>query len=146
MPTGMMSANDILGAEHDWLARDADNHVGLFTTAGGGYAPEEYLHNMDAHIAAIDAILTLPARTTPRFAPEPSDDHVNTWRLVAERGLFAFDSDVEGGPYAQVAAPQIPIPATELPAIVLEVLNPLQYHQLHFATSPSISAEFLRRR
>ena len=146
MPTGKMSADDILGAEHDWLASDADNHVGLFTTAGGGYAPEEYLHNIDAHIAAIEAILALPASTTSRFAPELSDDHVNTWRLVAERGLFAFDSDVGGGPYTQVAAPRIPIPATELPAIVLEVLNPLQYHRLHFATSPSLSADSLRRR
>jgi hypothetical protein len=36
MNTGPKSADDILGWDVDWLARDADDHVALFSTAGGG--------------------------------------------------------------------------------------------------------------
>jgi hypothetical protein len=32
-------ASDIRGHEYDWLARDADDHVALFSAAEGGYAP-----------------------------------------------------------------------------------------------------------
>src|SRR5437899_85750 len=40
---GAKSADEILGLEFDWLASDADGHVALFSTAGGGYAPEDFL-------------------------------------------------------------------------------------------------------
>lgn len=41
-------ASDIRGYEHDWPARDADDHVALFSTAGGGYAPDEFLRDTEA--------------------------------------------------------------------------------------------------
>jgi hypothetical protein len=96
------SADDLLGTEYDWLTQDADGHVGLFSTAGGGYVPEKAWRHINAHDAAIAAILALPPSTTARFAPEVGAGLENTWRLVAERGLFAFDSD-HGGPYNLVA-------------------------------------------
>ena len=34
MTTAPKSADDIRGYEFDWLARDADDHVGFFSTAG----------------------------------------------------------------------------------------------------------------
>lgn len=62
------SAEEILGLEYDWLASDAKGFVALFTTAGGGYAPTEFLKDTDAHDRAIDIILDLPA-TTHQFCP-----------------------------------------------------------------------------
>lgn len=103
--TGTKSAEEILGLEFDWLASDADGFVALFSTAGGGYAPDEFLRDTDAYDAAIDVVLGSPASTVARFAPELPPGLKNTWRMVAERGLFAFDSDPHGGPYRMVAAP-----------------------------------------
>src|SRR4051794_13176045 len=103
---GAKSAEEILGFEFDWLASDAEGHVALFSTAGGGYAPPTFLRDVQAYDDAIDAILAAPASTSTRLAPELPPHCTNTWRLVAERGLFAFDSDVHGGSYRLVAAPQ----------------------------------------
>lgn len=43
------SRDEIHGLEFDWLARDADGNVALLSTAGGGYAPEEFLRDTDLH-------------------------------------------------------------------------------------------------
>lgn len=83
MTTGPLTADDILGLDVEWLARDADDHVGHFTTAGGGYAPPEFLRDIDAHHAAVAAILAMPASTTPRFAPELGPNATN--ELVRRR-------------------------------------------------------------
>jgi hypothetical protein len=138
------SVDDLRGIEYDWLACDADCHVGLFSTAGGGYVPEKVWPNIDAHDAAIAAILDLPPSTTARFAPKLRAGLPNTWRLAAERGLFAFDSDFFGGPYNLVASPMTPVHADEFPVIVVEVLSQLQYHQLNFSTWTIIAADSLR--
>lgn len=144
------SADDLRGIDSDWLARDADDYVGLLSTAGGGYTPEGFVQNLDAHVAAIDAILALPRSTSAKFAPELRAGFTNTWRLVAERGLFAFDSDFRGAdfpgrPYCLVAAPETPVTAAELPAIVVSVLSYMQYRRLQFATLTTISADLLQR-
>ena len=104
----MKSADEIRGREYDWLARDDDGHVALFSTAGAGYAPVEFLWNTEAHDRAIQAILALPASTAARLAPELAANLENTWKLVAERGLFAFDCDPNGGPTAWSQSPWIP--------------------------------------
>lgn len=52
------SAEEIQGLELDWLRSDADGHVALFSTAGAGFAPAEFLRDTDAHDEAIDAVLT----------------------------------------------------------------------------------------
>lgn len=41
--------DSIQGFEYDWLACDQDGFVGFFSTAGGGYAPDEFLQDVDAH-------------------------------------------------------------------------------------------------
>ena len=66
---GAKSADEIQGFEFDWLATDVDGHVALFSTAGGGFAPEAFLLDTDAHNAAIKALLASPPRTKARFAP-----------------------------------------------------------------------------
>ena len=64
------SAADIQGLEFDWLGSDEVGCVALFSTAGAGCAPAEFLRDTSAHDAAIEAVLALPASTTARFAPE----------------------------------------------------------------------------
>ena len=79
------SAADIQGLEFDWLGSDEVGCVALFSTAGAGCAPAEFLRDTSAHDAAIEAVLALPASTTARFAPELAPGLPNTWRVVAER-------------------------------------------------------------
>jgi hypothetical protein len=76
--------------------------------------------------------------------------YTNTWRLVAERGLFAFDSDFRGadfpgGPYSLVAAPETPVTANDLPAVVVKVLAHMHYRRLRFATLTTISADMFEQ-
>lgn len=144
--TGAKSADEILGLEFDWLASDADGYVALFSTAGGGYAPDEFLRDTDAHDAAIDAVLASPASTVARFAPEIPPGLKNTWRMVAERGLFAFDSDPHGGPYRVVAAPADPIRIVDLPRGVIDIVGRLKLRQVRFVGQPVITMELLQER
>lgn len=58
---------EIVGLEYDWLASDADGYVALFSTAGGRWAPQEFLEVTDAHDRAIDAIKSTAPRTLARF-------------------------------------------------------------------------------
>ncbi|RKG76654.1 hypothetical protein D7W79_17330 [Corallococcus exercitus] len=45
---GAKTAKDISGYEFDWLACDGAGHVGFFSTAGGGHAPEAFLRDTEA--------------------------------------------------------------------------------------------------
>lgn len=144
--TGAKSADEIVGLEFDWLASDADGCVALFSTAGGGYAPDEFLRDTDAHDAAVDAVLASPASTVARFAPELPPGLKNTWRMVAERGLFAFDSDPHGGPYRMVAAPADAIRVADLPRLVIDVVARLKLCQVRFVDQLVIPTELLQER
>lgn len=138
------AAAEILGYEYDWLATDVNGFVALFSTAGGGYAPEEFLRDTDAHDMALDAILAIPETTRARFAPQLPPNLKNTWQLVAARGLFAYDSDPHGGPYRQVAAPVMPIHIDDLPQGAREVVRALLLPRARFDIHSIISAELLR--
>jgi hypothetical protein len=146
VPVGAKSAADIQGFEYDWLATDGEGHVALFSTAGAGYAPDEYLQDTDAHDAAVDAILAERPSTMARFAPELKPGLRNTWRMVADRGLFAFDSDPNGAPYRLVAAPERPVSLDQLPTEVAAVAARIVFHHLRFATLVEVSHELLQRR
>jgi hypothetical protein len=144
VPASPKSAEEILGLEYDWLASDAKGFVALFTTAGGGYAPAEFLQDTDAHDIAIDIILNLSASCEARFAPRLPPNLKNTWRMVAERGLFAFDSDPHGGPYRQVAAPVDPIHIEDLPQSVRDLVRTLSLQRVCFPDHTVITADALR--
>jgi hypothetical protein len=137
------SAADVQGYEYDWLGSDDRGCVALFSTAGAGYAPQEFLRDTDAHDAAIRAVLALPASTTARFWPNVSPGLLNTWRLVAERGLFAYDSDPNGGPYRLVAAPAVPVRVGSLPFVAASAAGRLELG-LRFETQPVITHDMLR--
>ena len=124
---------EIMGLEFDWLVSDADGHVALFSTVGSGWAPKELLDDTDAHDRAIDAIAHAVPRTHALFAPQLADGLPNTWQLMAERGLFAFDSDPHGGPYRLVAAPAAPISVDEVPPPGNAVARHLALPNLRFS-------------
>jgi hypothetical protein len=115
------SENDVHGLEYDWIACDVDGLVALFSTAGGGYLPLAFLQDTDAHERAIEDILDGPATTIATFAPALSPSLKNIWRSAAEHGLFAFDSDVNGGPYKVVAVPAVPRRLDSLSVDVIRV-------------------------
>lgn len=114
----MTTMNDIQGMEYDWLAVDAEGHVGFFSTAGGGYAPEAFLQDIDSFDSAIATLLALPPTTQALCSRELSPGLANTWKLMAERGVFAYDSDPLGGPYHLIAAPENPVAVHGLPTSV----------------------------
>lgn len=136
------SGADIQGREYDWLGSDESGCVALFSTAGAGHAPKEFLRDTDAHVMAIQAVLALPASTEAKFSPALAPGLVNTWRLVAERGLYAYDCDPHGGPYRLVAAPAVSARADALPAVVADVAARLRC-ALRFETHTVVTDKLL---
>lgn len=126
------TADEIMGFEYDWLAVDADGHIGLFSTAGGGFAPPEFLQDIDAHDAGVEALMASPASTVCRFFPEVAIGLPNAWKDAAERGLFAFDSDPNGGPYRLVASPENPATLIEVPEETRSAASLVKLHSVRF--------------
>jgi hypothetical protein len=126
--------SQILGGEFDWLAVDSDGHIGMLSTAGGGRAPRAVLVDVDAHDAALEALMACPATTSARFFPQVREGLENDWRAAAERGVFAFDSDVYGSPYRLVAAPVRPIVLAGLPLATAKAAGRVRLGHLCFAT------------
>lgn len=135
---------DVSGFEFDWLASDGDGCVALSSTAGGGFAPMPFLQNPDEHQAAIDELLAAPASTAARFAPEFPSARQNTWRLVAERGLYAFDSDAHGGAYRLLAAPAVPARVADLPSAARTIVGSIQFQHLRFSELAVLPPELLK--
>ncbi len=136
------SAEDILGHEFDWLATDAEGHVAFLSTAGGGLAPEEFLRDTNAHDAAIDSILALSAVTKDRL--DLAGGGQNAWRSMAERGLFAYDSDFFGGAYRLVAAPEAAVHVFELPRAAAAAAGRIVFRNLKFADGAEIPKELVQ--
>jgi len=63
---------------------------------------------------------------------------------MAERGIFAFDSDSCGGPYRLIAAPHIPIRLEDLPASVGEVARIIVLDAVAFRTSGELTEADIR--
>jgi hypothetical protein len=137
------SAEEIHGFEYDWLASDEVGGVALFSTAGAGYAPAAFLSDTDAYDDAIREVLALPASTTAKFAPPVGAGCINTWELVAERGLYAYDCDPNGGPYRLVAAPVVPIRATDLSGQIADIVARIQL-PMRFENEHLIADDLLR--
>jgi hypothetical protein len=143
--SSVKTADDLAGFEFDWLASDAEGYVAFFSTAGGGYAPYAFLSDTDAHQEAIDVLIASPATTFAKMAPELRSDLTNTWKLAAERGLFAFDSDPNGGAYNKIGVPAQPIRLPELPAVVRVVAGRNVLCRVHFMTDDVITEVLIRR-
>lgn len=124
--------DEVQGYEYDWLACDQHGQVALLSTAGGGYAPQSLLTDSDAYDEAIDSILELPSRTVAKLAPEVGEGLPNTWRKAAERGLYAFDADPNGGAYRLVAIPTEPLLLAQLPSNIRGVVRQVSFELLGF--------------
>jgi hypothetical protein len=133
----------IIGIEYDWLASDRVGHVAIFTTAGGSYGPGEFLRDTDQHDRAIDEVLATPPSTVALFAPGLQENLNTIWRDLAERGLFGFDGDPNGGPYEKVAAPAQPVRVDELPSGAASVVRELVFPNLDFSTLVRVTEEAL---
>lgn len=136
------TAADIQGTEYDWLGCDSFGHIALFSTAGAGYAPVGFLCDTDAHDVAIQELLALPPTTEARFSPTTASGLVNTWRLVAERGLYAYDCDPNGGPYRLVAAPMIAAKVDDLPHEIVDVATRIKCSTC-FANQGTVTQDML---
>jgi hypothetical protein len=133
------------GLEFDWLGCDEVGCVGLFSTAGAGYPPIAFMLDKEAHERAIEAILALPPSTTASSAPPVGEGLTNTWKLVAERGLFAYDSDPNGGPYRLVATPAVPIRMAALPVDIADVVARIKL-ALRFEDKAEVTNDLVRAR
>lgn len=137
------SLDDIRGFEYDWLAMDQGGLVAFFSTAGGGYAPDAFLRDIESHDCAIEALLVGSATTMAKFAPKVAPGLKNTWLLAAERGLYAFDADPLGGPYRLVAAPLEPTSVNALPPDVASIVRRVPLPTINFGDLNEISNELL---
>lgn len=91
-------------------------------------------------MAAIERLLALRATTATRFHPKIPDGLDNTWRAVAERGLFAFDCPPGQQRYRLVAAPLLATRASALPAEIHEVARRIRCRVV-FADQTVLDAE-----
>ena len=144
-PATSKTAVEIEGLEYDWLGRDSSGHFALFSTAGAGYAPPEFLRDTEAHFVAIREVLELPQTTEARFFPAVAPGLANEWRLVAERGLYAYDCDPCGGPYQLVAAPVAVATEDALPPEVVRVATTVRC-LMQFERQTVVTEEMLRAR
>lgn len=130
-----ISRIELSGFEYDWLATDRLGMVAFFSTAGGGYAPDSFIADVEAHDRAIAELVAHAPSTKAAFAPQIAPGLTNTWLQVAERGVFAFDSDPNGGPYRLVAAPVTPLQVEELPEKIASVAKTIVLPRVRFKDS-----------
>lgn len=107
----------------EWLARDARDHIALFTAIAPVDTAAEVLDQLDEHRRALAAILGAPPTTRSVFGPPVGNERGERWRAVVERGLFVFAAHRSGGPYWIAEAPQLPMSVRELPASVRELVS-----------------------
>jgi hypothetical protein len=116
----------------------------LFSTAGAGYAPDELLLDPDAFESAIESILAMPPRGGSDCARELPPGHVNTWKLVADRGFFAFDADPLGGPYRLIAKPHVAARITDLPSSVALVVGRIHLPKVSLPNATEVNEDQIR--
>ncbi|MCY1000858.1 hypothetical protein OWM54_27275 [Myxococcus sp. MISCRS1] len=108
-------------------------HVGFFSTAGGGYAPDEFLRDIPLHDRALELIAGMKPCTTAIPQPDQSSEPEDVWRRMAERGIFAFDASPLGGPYQLIARPETAIRIEALPPETVRAAKQITLAQLRFS-------------
>ena len=106
---------ELQGQLLEWLARDARDHVALFTAIAPVELAPEVMDRLQEHRRALAAILGVPATTRSVFGPPVGNERGERWRALVERGLFVFAAHRSGGPYWIAEAPQLPLSVRELP-------------------------------
>jgi hypothetical protein len=131
------------GLDCVWIALDRDGRVGAFVTGGEGPIPTQALLSHRLPVEEIEARLgELPSTTIARLLVpmKRPDDFLE----LAQRGVFAYDwTDVHRTrsealhAYEQIAAPDAPISARELPKEIAGLLEGIVLN-VSFANESSI--------
>ena len=127
----------------EWLARDARDHVAVFTAIGSRDFSPPLLEELDEHRRALAFVLDIPPVTRSVFGPPAGNELAKRWRDLADRGLFVFAAYRSGGPYWIAEAPREPLHAAELPAIVSDLLVRLPRIALPFKHVASLMPDVL---
>lgn len=86
---------ELEGHEIDWFALDANDNVGLMSTAGSGFVPDCVIQNYEKHLKITSEI------------PNPNIGSIDVWTDYASLGIWVFDWGYLGsdGPYQLVKGP-----------------------------------------
>ena len=131
------------GTVVEWLARDARDHVAVFTAIGSRDFSPPLVEELQEHRRALAFILDIHPVTHSVFGPPAGNERANRWRALAERGLFVFAAYRSGGPYWIAEAPFEPLQTAELPAIMSELLARLPRIALPFKHMASVMPDTL---
>jgi hypothetical protein len=134
---------ETVGTVLEWLARDARDHVAVFTAVGSRDFSPPLVEELDEHRRALAFILDIHPVTRSVFGPPAGNERATRWRALAERGLFVFAAYRSGGPYWIAEAPREPLLAAELPAIVSDLLARLPRIALPFKHVSSVMPDTL---
>lgn len=93
-PEPSMYCVEAQGVEWDWFACDEVGHVALISSGGSGQVPRTLI----AQQSSIDDLLAHLKVTCD----------ADSWQKAAERGFFAYDVDINGGPFRLVRSPLQP--------------------------------------
>jgi len=85
--------NKYRGVEFDWFAKDQNDQIGLFSTAGYGPIPEVVITQGELHNSISSKFET------------PNQGSENIWLDFAAYGLYVFDWQTHDGPYLKEASP-----------------------------------------
>ncbi len=135
----MKTLDDIAGYEYDWLVCDKSDQVALFSTAGIGYVPDVFLADTEVYDQAIDNILKSSTTTSTLIFPEIGDGLQNTWKQVAERGIYGYDADLTDGTYNLVSIPGSVIYVNELPSKIASVVKQYKLVDVLFDSKKSFT-------
>jgi hypothetical protein len=127
----------------EWLARDARDHVAVFTAIGSRDFAPPLIEELEEHRRALAFVLDIHPVTRSVFGPPAGNELASRWRCLSERGLFVFAAYRPGGPYWIAEAPREPLRATELPAPVSDLLARLPRIALPFKNVASLTPDVL---
>ncbi len=95
MANGPLSCPHFGGVEFDWFAHDSDGCIALFSSGGSAQVPP-ILEARESQVEVLLAELDLPYGLPP-------------WSRAATLGLFAYDVNLNGGPYRRMSKPAQPL-------------------------------------
>lgn len=100
-PEPSMYCVEAQGVEWDWFACDEVGHVALISSGGSGQVPRTLI----AQQSSIEDLLAHLEVTWD----------ADSWQKAAERGLFAYDVNMNGGPFPRVRSPLQPRTLADFP-------------------------------
>lgn len=103
--------DDLYGFEWDFLVRDRDGLIAVFTTSGAGTIPPAVFGGRALVEHVVDALGGMPSRgeSIDLRSQDRLSGNYSHWFELSRRGLFAYDWHLHHGPYERVSAPTAPL-------------------------------------